>query len=135
LVAVLRFLRRTPIAQKIGAFEKFLVPIKEIAVVGRTKIRVRVEFRDGDSDCVWQRSLRFSLPHEFESDPDFLLAFEKVVLPIEEIASWDERKSGPESNFGMAIRAASGSEACALAFRMNSNPTSIFSRFDFQCPA
>src|SRR5882757_8341517 len=44
----------------------------EIAIVERTKIRVRVEFRD---DVVQSRLAprfwRCGVPHEFESDPDF----------------------------------------------------------------
>src|SRR5260221_10575797 len=44
----------------------------KIACVGQTKIRVRVEFRDGAAECVCHRDSRCRVPHEFESDPDFL---------------------------------------------------------------
>src|SRR5258706_5119371 len=44
----------------------------KIACVGQTKVRVRVEFRDGVMECVCHRDSRCHVPHEFESDPDFL---------------------------------------------------------------
>src|SRR5258706_11842393 len=60
-----------------------LTNCQEFAAVGRTKIRVRVEFRDGAAECVCLRDSRCRVPHEFESDTDFLPFRESKSVPLQ----------------------------------------------------